>query len=190
MSDDWDPADIPVLRVVPLHAMPWPHNPSRCRYVDRYRVLAAQNATRSGPGEWEQADQAASAELFASLTPAEFAACQYHRHDWLVVATVAIELMPEGLGRDALLDRIRRDRRIRKHDRRCVYDLLLGEPVDWEDGVRSLHNGQHRLCAMRAAGVSECPALGFPEPGTQYGEPMPAADHARLVVERFNADHP
>lgn len=65
------------------------------------------------------------------------------------------------------------------------------EPIEWDDGGDQLINGQHRSCALRAAGVEHCPFKGRYLPDTQYPASVTAAEHARATVKdawRSHAD--
>lgn len=61
---------------------------------------------------------------------------------------------------------------------------LLEQPITWNDGDDGIGDGQHRLCALRAAGVRQCPVEGVFLPDTDYGVPIDADEHARRTVAR------
>jgi hypothetical protein len=57
----------------------------------------------------------------------------------------------------------------------------------FDDTGYALVDGQHRLCALRAAGVASCPVTGAYLPDTDYGPPMEAAVHAALTAARVRS---
>jgi hypothetical protein len=179
--------DVYGLRQVPLAAIPWPHNPFRCAHFGRARAIMATYPDTT------HACQAATAELFEELTPADFAACLYHRPDWPTIVQVALELVADGIadGTESaqLGPRITSDERLPPDDRTWLWSLLSMEPIEWDDGDLAITNGQHRLCAMRAAGVLACSIQGYHPSATAYPAPLPAIDHAHLTVERFWTTH-
>ncbi|MGE5281508.1 MAG: hypothetical protein ACM3N0_04145, partial [Chloroflexota bacterium] len=122
-----------------------------------------------GPGE----NGAAGAHFFLSLGEEELAGCEYHRRDWISIAAASVEL----------LERL---------DPKCSYEevlaaasellppggdreelcFLFSDPINWSPGESRLTNGQHRTCALKAAGAPLCAvstnrrwAIGKPEAG-------------------------
>lgn len=65
---------------------------------------------------------------------------------------------------------------------------LKADPIEWYDHHKELTNGQHRLCALRAAGIQACPVRGEYLSETDYGVPMDASDHARnSIIESWKS---
>jgi len=170
------------LRRVAIARLPWPHRPSRCKY----RSLPQQLAVELGVAE---GDPLASAALFASLSPEQFAACQYHDPDWAAIGDLADQAMrhPQGwqAGLEALDGAVQH--RLSPQDRSWL-DSLFHDPVIWEEGHFQLTNGQHRLCGLRAAGVLFCPADGLHLPDDDPGEPIDAREQAVALVQAHTAN--
>jgi hypothetical protein len=64
-------------------------------------------------------------------------------------------------------------------------DSFALDPIAWDDGHGSITNGQHRLCALRAAGTLTCPVDGRHVPDDPYPSPVPAHEHARQTITEF-----
>jgi hypothetical protein len=104
---------------------------------------------------WKQEFNASGIESFGdfvrTLTPAQIAECRYHATDWMTAARVAVELVEAGATDDDI------DAAAEAHDPCTGYAIasFWAEPI-FVDG-RRLGNGQHRVCAMKLAGVPQCP---------------------------------
>ncbi|GAA3085126.1 hypothetical protein GCM10020000_84550 [Streptomyces olivoverticillatus] len=70
--------------------------------------------------------------------------------------------------------------RDRKWARRMVADHLW-----WDEGQTRITNGQHRVCAMRAAGVTVLPVYGRYLPDRTPTATTDAQRHARQAVTVF-----
>lgn len=150
----WPSGYAPGLRVAAVADLPWPRSLHRCAFAAE---LTRERAA-AGPGRFTDdeahaaASRAASARLFARLGPADFARCAYHRGDWRRVAEAAVAVVEgdpdagEGLG----------------PDERVWLASLLEDPIEWDQGGLGLGNGQHRVCALRAAGAPRCVVAGIP----------------------------
>jgi hypothetical protein len=63
---------------------------------------------------------------------------------------------------------------------------MIDQPIYWSDGDGGLSDGQHRSCALRAAGVARVPVKGsFPD-DRDYDPPIPPAAHARMTVDGYD----
>ncbi len=127
---------------------------------------ARQGFARTYPGGHRE-DQTAHAELFVGLTEKEFAACPYHQGDWQAIAEAAlayaeVDEHEEPERAQELFDM----EHLSPQDREWA-QAMLGDHIWWDEGDTSLTNGQHRLCAMRAAGVTRVPVHGRHLPGKQ-----------------------
>jgi hypothetical protein len=170
------------IRAVPVSALPWPHRLSRCAHAGRVGDIARTYPDADG------ADQVAHAELFTLLTPADMAACPYHQANWAAIAAAAVQLASED-SQQAARTRAQTWPGLSESDRKGLASLFR-EPVRWDDGDNLLTNGQHRLCALRAAGAAACPVEGrhLPRPATvlpQADTDADAREHARRTVTRF-----
>lgn len=171
------------IRTVPLAALPWPHRQFTCEHRERIRAIAKTYPDDDPAGG--HTGQTATAEAFDELTAADFAACHYHRAGWANIGAIALEVVESG---SEALEKIEGDERLGDEDRVWLASLFT-DPICWDDGGGSLTNGQHRLCALRAAGVPACPVEGRYLPDASYLPPLEAAEHARRTVEQFWIAH-
>ncbi|MDT0321427.1 hypothetical protein [Streptomyces millisiae] len=178
------------VRIVPLTALPWPHGLFKCPHAERAKALE-----RTYPRE-KAAGQVAHAELFARLTPEDFAACPYHQQelDWPAIAaavcdawrSVPAETKQEQ--RFEAVDRVMADPRLTGQERVWA-QRLCAVPITWTEGALTLTDGQHRLCALRAGGVEAIGVDGRHLPDATYPPPEEAAEHARRTVKDFWTAH-
>lgn len=135
-------------------------------------------------GPWPS--QAAAAQLFLELTEEEgFTACPYHQGRWAKVGEIAQQLLAAGDWRQAWTD-LDVDGSLEREDRRWL-DSLFRDPIRWDEGKPNLINGRHRLCALRAAGVSACPVDGLHLPTATLARELsePPTEHARRIVGKY-----
>ncbi len=148
--------------------LPFAHNPFKCAHAERFVAPAAD---ASDDAAWMQA----GAEFFEQLGPADFASCLYHQGDWRRIAAAAVEVVdasPPGGPYDAALAVVGRTRTLfeprswlsQRLSRQEVLWLrfLFHDPIAYRPGAARVVNGQHRVCALRAAGASECPVASDP----------------------------
>jgi hypothetical protein len=102
--------------------------------------------------------QAVMRSMVLGLTPTEVAACAYHEPDWQRAADTAVALV-ERTGELTFQDLDEAGRSTDDKTRWAFYSLKF-DPIIWHGGD-GLVNGQHRVCAMKLAGVSRCPIVGF-----------------------------
>ncbi|MEU8196276.1 hypothetical protein AB0C10_21065 [Microbispora amethystogenes] len=172
------------VRMVPLSALPWPHNLFKCAHRKRVdEVLAGYPAPDRGDGA-ERRMQAAHAELFGQLTAGDFATCLYHQVNWQAIGEVARRAVEEHDG-DWEAALARSDSPSLTDDDTTWLGDLFADPLCWSDGEDSFVNGQHRACALRAAGVPACPVDGRYVPTDSYPSPSPSREHARESVTQF-----
>jgi len=181
---------VSAVRPVATSELPWPHDMFRCPHRARGHALAA---TYPAPTSDDGPDpvQVAHAELFTRLRPDDFAACPYHQGDWpaIITAVTAIAAAEER-DEDNLDTRPRILDQLNPHDRHWA-SQLLADHLWWDQGDTHLTNGQHRLCALRAAGVAVVPVYGRHLPDTPHpdADAVPeASDHARRTVQQFWRD--
>jgi hypothetical protein len=174
------------LRLVPLSALPWPHG-IVCQYQRRFEeILEGFPRKESAPTDTPWPSQVAAAQLFLELTEQEgFAACSYHQAGWAKIGEFAQRLLAAGDWRQAWED-MDVDGSLPPEDRPWLRSLFT-DPICWNDGGWGLINGQHRLCALRAAGVGACPVDGLHLPRTAVARdpPEPPMEHARRVVDGY-----
>lgn len=166
------------MRTVPLSALPWPHSQSSCLM---YRIVDAHRHTV--PDE-----QAAHAAAFLSPEGQQvMASCQYHQTDWPRLARILQESLDQTDDTPKLAEHPEYHRL--SHEEKEGLHSLAEVPIDWSDRDQRLTNGQHRLCALRAAGVLQCPVRGYFLLDTDYGSPISAADHARAAIKASWRNH-
>jgi hypothetical protein len=141
VGEDW--------RIADVEALPWPSDLFRCPWRERIADVL--------DGSDESGRQAATRSLVLGLTPEEVAACPYHQPDWLLAARTAVALLEsdrfslEHLSSAAQVAGMDRD------TEEAMYGFIW-EPIIWNGGAR-VGNGQHRVCAMKLAGVPRCPVV-------------------------------
>jgi hypothetical protein len=128
----------PVWRIVPVDTLPWAHNPSRCRWKHEFAA--------SGLGSF--------GDFVATLSDEQIAECSYHcRTDWATAARIAVQLVEAGTISEEDVDAAVEGRDA------CiawgVSSFFFEEPI-FVSGDK-LGAGQHRVCAMKVAGVPYCP---------------------------------
>ncbi|MER5226419.1 hypothetical protein [Streptomyces flaveus] len=184
MFDDPARRDLYLRGTVDVHPvaaaeLPWPHGLFKCEYATRWKRLKATYP------EAEQGLQVARAELFASLSEDDFAACPYHQADWQAIARTALDIAAaHGAGDEETAERLATLQHLDETDRPWAHDLLH-DHIHWDSGDTALTNGQHRLCAMRAAGVTHVPVYGRRLPDQAAGAARKAAEHAHATVEQY-----
>lgn len=179
------------MRMVPLPELPWPHDLFKCPHRERAKELARTY------NDGERGTQVAHAELFTELTEPDFSACAYHQADWPAIVAVAqhhAELEAESPQDDAALAKVYAAEHLSVDDRQWAQDLIH-DHLWWDQGAKSLTNGQHRLCAMRAANLPYVPVYGLhipshPEPeAASTPEPEAASTtirhHATQTVQNY-----
>jgi hypothetical protein len=143
------------FEVVRVDALPYAHQPYQCRHAGRF------DAAAGGPEHlhWTEHAVAQGRLFYESLTPADFKSCHYHRADWHKIALASIHVLaigPDGAGDFLAACRaVIKHRRLRRRDQGWLISLFT-EPIDWHPGLVTVTNGQHRICALRAAGAAEC----------------------------------
>jgi len=165
------PPDLPRERlrdlcVIAVADLPWPHNPSGCKWSKRFERVEALYSSSGHP------DPAVGAQWFLTLTDDELAACSYHRADWLRIAEVSVGVF-RSLANDATLEdavaAVEAELGESAEGRWC--SSLFLDPIVCRPKGRSVTNGQHRACALRASGAPVCVV----DVGDEYvGEPRPA----------------
>ena len=128
----------PVWLIALVSDLPWADNPFRCRWKTQFDAAGTSDF----------------GEFVRGLTPEELAECPYHdgSTDWVEAARVAVELVEAG-GPDPVDGYVQAD----THTVCTPWAIVsfFAEPI-FIDGDQ-LGNGQHRVCAMKLAGVERCP---------------------------------
>ncbi|WP_326763410.1 hypothetical protein OG978_01265 [Streptomyces sp. NBC_01591] len=170
------------IRPVAASHLPWPHGLFKCPLGERAKSLAATYPKGHS--------KTAHAELFTQLDGQDFAACPYHQaDDWKAIAEAVLAFARAERDSDEQ-DRLYRAAHLSDRDRAWFRSLIGGGHIWWDTGQKNLTNGQHRLCALRAAGVEVIPVYGRHLPDQDETKPSEAAHaHARRTVEDFWDTH-
>jgi hypothetical protein len=139
------------LTVVPVAALPWPHNPARCPHHPRFEQISRCYPSRC----WDSG--APGAHFFLTLTDGDFSSCEYHEADWYRVAQASVQIL-EALPSEAELDDVLDA--ISEHfsselELKALHSLF-SDPIIWIGEASSITNGQHRACALKASGAPMC----------------------------------
>jgi hypothetical protein len=138
------------LAVVAVAELPFPHNPFRCRHHARFELLAAARSREA------RETGKVGREWAATLTEADFDACPRHVGDWLLIARTSVEALRVGQAAKSLnacLEHVIRVLGDTPEAEWCV--ALFADPITWSPGRASATDGQHRICALRAAGAPQ-----------------------------------
>jgi hypothetical protein len=139
------------LTVVPVAALPWPHNPARCPHHPRFEQIGCCYPSRC----WNSG--VAGAHFFLTLTDSDFGSCEYHEPDWDRVAQASVDIL-EALPSEAELDDAldaTSEHFSSKLELRALHSLF-SDPIIWTEEGSSITNGQHRTCALKASGAPLC----------------------------------
>jgi hypothetical protein len=130
--------------------LPWGHGLFNCRYSDLFEA-----AVREVPPDREEDGQPLIEAVARSLSSDQLRGCRYHPPDWKLAARTAIECWRESEPEDEIL-------RVGEIFARAdlpaealwAAESFFVQPI-YIDGP-FLGNGQHRVCAMKLAGVDRC----------------------------------
>jgi hypothetical protein len=161
------------MRAVPVSALPFAHGPFRCTHDERFKEIA---------GFYEGADiddaTVVGAHWFLTLSADDFERCEYHERDWSQIAAASVAVLeaigPQG-SRDEMWAACAKQK-LSPDDGRAFLSLFV-DPIIWTPGSLSLTNGQHRTCALRAAGAELCvvDTSGYKAPSVYPATPDAAA---------------
>jgi hypothetical protein len=143
----------PTWRVVDVQSLPFPKHLFRCPFELEH--LGCVAAAGDVPDRYRRAF-----ERFVSAMGPRMRECEYHQADWPLATEAALRAVKSGAAADGGV--------------KLAAELAaVGEPPDsltawmawsffdepiWVQGQDGpLGNGQHRVCAMKVAGVTRCP---------------------------------
>jgi hypothetical protein len=136
-------------RAARIADLPYPHLLWKCKWSEVWR----SEFQRAGKPDEADGRQRVFDAFAAGLGPAKLRRCPYHRADWIRIARVGVALIEGGEHpTEAALSPALRQ--LRPADAEWLY-WLFAEPIFIS--ATQLGNGQHRVCAMRLAGVERCP---------------------------------
>jgi hypothetical protein len=179
MPDAYDLVSGASFAAVPVTAFPFAEDPFRCPHHNRFCEL--ERAFGDAP------DGVAGAQWHLTLTAEDFAACEYHRVDWRAIADASVAVLNTAGPRatkDGLVAAC--GKQGLPADETLWLYWLFAEPIDWRPGSSCVNNGQHRLCALRAAGAERVAAdtSGYPPPKPTHSDSRAAA---LAVLDTHNA---
>jgi hypothetical protein len=138
------------LYVAEVASLPWGHGLFNCQYNDLFEA-----AVRDVPPDREEVGQSVVEAVARSLSSDQLRECPYHPPDWKLAAKVAIECWQECEPEDDFFTigevLARADL---PGESRWGAESFFVQPI-YVDGP-FLGNGQHRVCAMKLAGVDQC----------------------------------
>jgi hypothetical protein len=161
------------MRAVPVSALPFAHGPFKCPHEGRFEEIE---------GFYEDADfhetTVVGAHWFLTLSTDDFKGCEYHEHDWSQIAAASVAVL-EAIGSQGSRDEMQAAcarQELTSAESRALLSLFT-DPIIWTPGSPTLTNGQHRTCALRAAGAEFCvvDTSGYEAPSTYPATPNSAA---------------
>jgi hypothetical protein len=137
------------LYVAEVSGFPWPHGLFRCTHTRRFDA-----ALSDVPDDPPEAGQRIIEAVARSLSADDLRRCDYHRPDWVLAAQVAIDCWRSSRREDLADVGDAISRAGLSPQTQWAAESFFIEPI-WINGP-SLGNGQHRVCAMKLAGVGRC----------------------------------
>lgn len=138
------------LYVAEIASLPWGHSLFNCHYND-----LVEAAVRDVPPDRAEAGQPLVEAVARSLSSNQLRGCPYHAPDWKLAAKFAIECWQECEPEDDFFTIGEALARANlPGESRWAAESFFGQPI-YVDGPL-LGNGQHRVCAMKLAGVDQC----------------------------------
>lgn len=161
------------MRAVPVAALPFTHGPFRCPHEKRFHKIADLYK-----GTDTEDMPVVGAHWFLTLSAEDFGGCEYHERDWARIASASVAVL-EAIGPQGSREHIRAacaEQELSPADGRTLL-RLFADPIIWHPGSLTLTNGQHRTCALRAAGAEFCAVdtSGYKAPSTYPATPNAAA---------------
>lgn len=136
------------MRVIAVNDLPWPHFLFRCRFSAVFEAAVPSDADDDVRAQYVEA-------CARGIPPRRLPRCEYHRPNWTWAAATAIACWETGDAEQALQDAAEAGRRMgESHDTVWAMYSFFWDPI-LISGTR-LGNGQHRVCAMKLAGVPRC----------------------------------
>lgn len=139
------------MQAVTVDELPWAHDPFKCDHAARFHEV------RKGYPHDVEYDTLAGRRFFLGLHAEHFASCSYHARDWAAIADASIvllgQLTPTSTFHDVL--DVATGLLPEGPDRVQLWGLFF-HPIRWFPGSEQVSNGQHRTCALRAAGAARC----------------------------------
>jgi hypothetical protein len=146
------------LLVVPVADLPWAHHPFRCPYSAEFEAAVPEPLVPPGRGtpervyEFSEAARHPYIAAFAlSLTAEQLHRCAYHRPNWKWAAAAAVAAFERGIVPEP--GEISQAVRVAGESDETAEAMwsFWREPIFLNGPL--LGNGQHRMCALKLAGV-------------------------------------
>jgi hypothetical protein len=139
----------PIFDVVPVKELPFPHNPSGCKHIDRFAKY--EDAVREEDLAGVDIQLEAGSRFLKSLTPREIRTCEYHKANWKLIAEESVRIVTTlgELDPEVYVDMA--DKASIPAKERTWLASLFYDPIHIGGG--SFTNGQHRACALRFSGA-------------------------------------
>jgi len=134
-------------------ALPTAHNPSGCPRYEHYEAILEGLPVIGWKDHFEREQEAARLWI-ESMAPEDFAACETHQADWKRIADAAVAAV-RRYGSHPTDDELEGEFH-RFHLSEADADwgaTLFFDPISVRHGM--YESGQHRACAIRAAGADE-----------------------------------
>lgn len=137
------------MYIAEVDRLPWPHHPFKRPHKRRFEA-AVPIADRDCWEDWQPHVEAA----ICALPEDQVRLCPYHRPDWKLATEAAITCWQERESDDPDVVAEFLLRADLPEEAMWAASSLFADPI-WINGSL-LGNGQHRVCAMKLAGVSHC----------------------------------
>lgn len=171
------------FRPVPLSALPWPHWQDDCPLWDVIKPEIPAHPTHAA------AHAAAYLRVYGKQgrDPASVS-CPYHQAPWPKLVNMLLSTIGEGTDDRPEFTNHPDYAALTEAEKAWLVSLVT-DPIYCDDYQEQLSNGQHRLCALRAAGLEVAPVRGSYLPDTEYGQPIPAVLDAQATIQRCWEQH-
>jgi hypothetical protein len=137
------------MYIADVASIPWPHGLFRCAHKQLF------DASISDKDKDRPEDSQLHVEsVVRRFSKAQVLRCPYHRPNWIIAAEVAITCWQEARDDDLSAVGEALSQVDLTVETRWAAESFFIEPI-WING-QSLGNGQHRVCAMKLAGVPRC----------------------------------
>jgi hypothetical protein len=137
------------MYIADVASLPWPHHPFKCPHKHKFEA-AVPTADKDRWENWQPHVEAA----IRSLPEDQIRLCPYHRPDWKLAAEAAITGWQECGSDDASVAAEFLSKIKLPDETGLAAWSFFADPI-WINGPL-LGNGQHRVCAMKLAGVPRC----------------------------------
>lgn len=148
------------FRLLDTSALPGPHDLFKCTFRNRYDALVGerQRETRAVTLARHEA-----VRIWTQQGLEPLAACPYHDVDWRLAAEIACATLAEATDNHQDLADVVIARNDLPPAVRCAAASFFYDPIVLNSRGDEIVNGQHRICAVLAAGAARCVIDDDPE---------------------------